>query len=53
MPAGFDNCVKQGGKVRTVTGPHKKMEYPQEAMFMSAFLKVKVHRGEVKQKQKK
>jgi len=25
MPAGFDNCVKQGGKVRTVTGPHKKM----------------------------
>jgi len=41
MPAGFDNCVKQGGKVRTVTGPHKKMGYPQEAMFMSAFLKVK------------
>jgi len=21
MPAGFDNCVSNGGKVRTITGP--------------------------------
>ena len=26
MPKGFDNCVKNGGEVRTATGPSKRFK---------------------------
>lgn len=53
MPAGFDDCVKQGGKVRTVAGPNKKMNIPAGSYVHVCILKGKVHRGEVKKKEGK
>lgn len=51
MPAGFDKCRKAGGRVRTISGPDKKM-----GLIEGQYLHVCVdkgggfHRGEVKSK---
>ena len=48
MPAGFTNCVKKGGKVRTVTVNEKKGTY-----MRVCYLKGKSYPGEVKKKKSK
>lgn len=53
MPADFDRCVASGGKVRTVSGPNKKMGIPAGSYIHICILKGVVHRGEVKKKEKK
>ena len=49
MPAGFEKCVSGGGKVRTMTGPNKKMGL-SEGQFVRICISKggNVHRGEVK-----
>ena len=52
MPAEFDRCVRNGGKVRTASGPSKehgleKGEYVRYCIDSSGS-----HRGHVKKKQK-
>jgi hypothetical protein len=54
MPKAFEKCVKNGGKVRTVSGPSKKHglddgEYVKYCTDKNG----KTHRGEVKKKSKK
>lgn len=53
MPAGFDKCRASGGKIRTVSGPNKKFGIPAGSYVHVCILKGKVHRGEVKTKEKK
>jgi hypothetical protein len=48
MPAGFDKCVKNGGKVRTVTVNEKKGTY-----MRVCYLNDKSYPGEVKTKKSK
>ena len=48
MPAAFDNCVKKGGKVRTVTVNKKKGTY-----MRVCYLNNKSYPGEVKTKKSK
>ena len=50
MPKGFDDCRKNGGKIRTVTGPNKQMGLKANEYVHICVLKGKVHRGEVKVK---
>jgi hypothetical protein len=48
MPAAFTNCVKKGGKVRTITINKKKGTY-----MHVCYLKGKSYPGEVKTKKSK
>lgn len=48
MPASFDNCVKKGGSVKTVTINKKKGTY-----MHVCYLKGKSYPGEVKTKKSK
>lgn len=48
MPAGFDNCVKKGGQVKTLTIDKKKGTY-----MHVCYLKDKSYPGEVKTKKSK
>lgn len=54
MPASFDRCVKAGGRVRTLSGPHKKMGLKEGEYVKVCFLgkgkKVKMFRGHVARK---
>ena len=46
MPAGFERCVKQGGRVRTIV--------PKKGKYLHVcYLDGKAYRGEVKTKRKK
>ena len=52
MPADFDKCVRDGGKVRTVSGPRKDQgiaagEYVHYCIDKSGT----THRGEVRKKE--
>lgn len=52
MPAGFDRCNKNGGKVRTVSGPNKRYGLREgEYVHICVDQDGNVHRGYVKQKQ--
>ena len=46
MPREFDSCVKDGGKVRTVTGPGKGLKEGEYVHYCT--LKGKSYRGYVK-----
>ena len=50
MPAGFDNCVKNKGRVVTVTGPNKKYNLKKGQYKHVCILKGGFHQGEVKTK---
>lgn len=57
VPEAFDKCVKAGGKVRTVSGPHKKMglgegEYVK-VCFIGKGSRTRMIRGHVETKGKK
>jgi hypothetical protein len=53
MPAEFDKCVADGGRVRTISGPNKSMGLKEGEYIHFCFLKGKSYRGEVKKKEKK
>ncbi len=53
MPAGFDKCRSQGGKIRTVSGPNKIMGLEKNQYMHLCILKGTVHKGEVKTKEGK
>jgi len=48
MPAGFENCVKRGGKVRTVSGPDKSHGLKAGQYCRYCIIDGKSYRGEVK-----
>lgn len=50
MPAGFDRCRANGGRIRTISGPDKHMGLEDGEYLHICILKGKVHRGFVKKK---
>ena len=48
MPAGFDRCVKKGGKVRRISGPSKRWGLRKGEYVNVCFLGGKMWRGETK-----
>ena len=51
MPAGFDRCEKMGGRVRTMSGPNKRMELKKgEYMHVCFDKNGTMHRGYKKMK---
>jgi len=53
MPADFDKCVSDGGRVRRVSGPDKDHGLKEGEYVNYCFLKGKSYRGEVKKAEKK
>ena len=52
MPADFDRCQNQGGKIRTVTGPNKEHGLKKGEFVHFCILGGKSYRGHVKKNQK-
>lgn len=50
MPASFDRCRANGGRIRTISGPSKEMGLSDGEYLHICILKGKVHRGFVKKK---
>lgn len=53
MPASFDKCVKNGGKVRTISGPNKEHGLKTGEYVHYCTLNGKSYRGYVKKKKSK
>lgn len=53
MPADFEKCQQDGGRVRTVSGPSKKHGLEKGEYVHFCFKDGKSYRGEVKTKEKK
>lgn len=51
MPAGFDKCKANGGKIRTVSGPNKKHGLAKGEYVHYCILGKKSYRGEVHTKE--
>ena len=47
MPAGFESCVRRGGRVRRVSGPNKRMGLKAGEYVNVCVLKGEMHRGEL------
>lgn len=45
MPKAFDDCVKGGGRVRTISGPNKKFGLGKNEYVKVCFNKSGMHRG--------
>lgn len=45
MPAGFDKCKKDGGRIRTVKGPDKKFGLAKGEYMHVCFLGSQMFRG--------
>lgn len=52
MPAGFDNCRKNGGRMITVTGPSKRYGLKKDEYRHVCVMKGEFHMGEMKTKKK-
>jgi len=52
MPAAFEKCKKNGGKIRTVSGPSKKWELKKNEYVHVCILDDKTYRGHTKKKKK-
>lgn len=50
MPEAFDRCVKFGGRVRTISGPNKRVGLGKSQFMRVCFDSNGMHRGEVKTK---
>ena len=50
MPEAFDRCQKAGGRIRTVSGPNKKLGLSKDEYVHVCFSKGDMHRGYVKTK---
>lgn len=53
MPAAFEKCVSEGGKVRTVSGPNKSQGLKGGQYVKFCTKDGKTHRGYVKSKSTK
>lgn len=53
MPAGFDRCVKGGGRVRTISGPSKRHGLGKDQFTRFCFLNGESFKGETKTKKAK
>ena len=53
MPAGFTNCVKKKGRVRTVKGPNRKFKLAAGEYRHTCFLGQKMFLGEIHKKKKR
>lgn len=53
MPKAFEECVKKGGKVRTVSGPNEEHGLTKDEYVRYCTLDGRTHRGEVKKKTSK
>ncbi len=53
MPADFMKCEKNGGRVRTMSGPNKQYGLKKEEYLHVCFDKEGMHKGEIKTKEKK
>lgn len=53
MPAEFDKCRSEGGRIRTVSGPNKKFGLKSGEYIHVCFKDGQMHEGEKKQEQKK
>lgn len=52
MPKDFERCVKEGGRVRTVSGPNKLFGLKKGEYRHICFLNGKSFLGEIKTKKK-
>ena len=52
MPADFNRCVSNGGRVRTISGPNKLYGLKKGQYVHLCFLKGKSYKGETKTKKK-
>jgi len=50
MPKEFEDCVKRGGRVRTISGPSKTYGLKAGQYMRVCFIDGKMYRGEVKTK---
>lgn len=48
MPEAFEKCQRNGGRVRTISGPNEKFGLGKGEYMHVCFLKGEMHRGEVK-----
>lgn len=48
MPADFERCVRAGGRVRRVSGPHKRLGLAKGEYMNVCFLHGEMFRGERK-----
>jgi len=53
MPKAFNNCVKQGGRVRTISGPNKEHNLKKGEYVKYCYRNGKSYRGHVQKKNKK
>jgi phage I-like protein len=53
FPADFERCVRQGGRVRTISGPNKEHGLSKDEYVKYCYKDGKSYRGEVKTKSKK
>ena len=53
MPKAFNNCVKRGGRVRTVSGPNKKYGLKAGEYIKFCFIGGKSYRGHKHKKHRK
>jgi hypothetical protein len=53
MPEAFEKCRRNGGRVRTVSGPDKAFDLKEGQYRHVCFIGGAMHLGEVKTKQKK
>lgn len=52
MPASFEKCAREGGRVRTVSGPNREQGLAGGEYIHYCFKDGKSYRGEVKKKEK-
>jgi len=52
MPADFERCVKNGGRVRTVSGPDKKFGLGKDEYVRVCFLNGEMFVGEKMKKER-
>lgn len=52
MPRAFENCVKKGGRVRTVTGKSEEHGLSHDEYVKYCYLNGKSYRGHVHKKKK-
>jgi|TARA_R100000501_G_C2623350_1_gene116490 hypothetical protein len=50
MPEAFEKCIRNGGKVRTVSGPSKQHHLSKGQYKHICFIDGEMHSGEVKHK---
>jgi len=50
MPAGFEKCRRNGGKIRTISGPDKHFGVAKGQYKHICVINGQIHQGEIKTK---